>query len=65
MTVISKIIETRIGKGILSKKELSKWEEVFKQTLKEMALTVEEYLASNELVKETVWEAFRKRKLRS
>lgn len=61
MTIVSKIIEKRVGTGILSKKELSRWEEVFKEVLKEIGLTVEEYLASNELVKETVWEVIKKR----
>lgn len=60
-TVVSRIIEKRVGTGILSEKELSKWEEVFKEVLKEIGLTIKEFLLSSELEKEAVWEVFRKR----
>lgn len=61
ITVVSRIIEKRVGTGILSKKELSRWEEVFKEVLKEIGLTIEDFLPSSELEKEAVWEVFRKR----
>lgn len=47
MSTIRRIIEKRIGKGILSKKELAQWEKYFNEVLEKIGgCTITEYLTS-------------------
>jgi hypothetical protein len=54
---VRRIIEKRVGTGILSKEELARLEEDFEQTLKGLRITVGEYVIMSEAGKEVVWQA--------
>lgn len=58
-TIIFRILEQRIGKGILSKKERAELGKVFQKVLDEIGITPEDFLTRSENEKEAVWEVFR------
>lgn len=58
-TIVFRILEQRIGKGILSKKELVELAKVFEKVLDEIGITPEDFVTRPEMEKETLWQAFR------